>query len=170
MCYCTFCRYLKKCQITVIAQLFFWIEWMCENVQKSVNFKITLICTLKRAIIENVWLPFSHICPFQKSNCAIFLQCEESAILKFALFLHIFTHLLISKEWLYNFPFLWLFLKVQMCNHTFLSLFKKVRMCNHTFCRSLKISNCAIALFVTLWKCAIVQCVTKCAIAQLHIF
>jgi len=38
-----------------------------------------------------------------------------------------------------------------------LSLLKNVQMCNRTFCRSLKMCECAIALFVALWKNVIAQ-------------
>jgi len=52
--------------------------------QKSANFEILHFCTLKRAIIENVQLPFLrakkvqfgshnfvHICSLKKCECAI---------------------------------------------------------------------------------------------------
>jgi len=97
---------------------------------------------------------FEHFCtfawPFQNSNCAnVLFKVQRSAILKFALFCMFCTFV----NWAITlFVALW---KVQMYNCTFLLLFEKVRLCNHTFSCSLKRCDCAIALFVALWKSAI---------------
>jgi len=84
--------HLKK-----IAQLLFWKRRMCKNVQKKCDFQIALFSLLKKGDCT-----FSMITLF---------KVQESAILKFTLFLHILTHLLISKE--------------RMCNHTFFALFQR---------------------------------------------
>jgi len=80
-------RTFEKSNKSVLAQSHFWKEQMCENVQIKCKFLIVQIA--KKAGLGNR--------PFFK--CAIaFFKGQKSAISKFALFSHIFTHLLFWKN------------------------------------------------------------------------
>jgi len=107
---------------------------------------LSLFEKVKKSVIAQSLFQNKRMC---KNVQKFFSKCEKNAILKFALFSHIFAHSLILKE--------------RLCDHTFLrshnlSLLKNVR--SHIL-SLFKMCKYAIALFFALFKCA-----TKCAIAQ----
>jgi len=107
---------------------------MCK---KRPNFEIALFTHFKE---------FAN-CSFEKGHCA--KMCKKKC--ESALFSHIFTHSLISKE--------------RLCDHTFSHFFKErknVRSDICTFSKSEKMCDRTFAHFQRAKKCAM----CKCAIAQ----